>query len=103
MVDKEETDQPTTPKPVHDGDTNPFYGRLPSPGFTDSEEDLECGEASGVCQGCGVTLEPTCERPRTLTIQEFQNYTLAKIVISVCRESFEVKENLSTRKLLRML
>ena len=40
---------------------------------------------------------------RTVTIQEFQNYTLAKIVISVCRESFEVKENLSTRKLLRML
>ena len=71
MVDKEETDQPTTPKPVHDGDTNPFYGRLPSPGFTDSEEDLECGEASGVCQGCGVTLEPTCERPQTL---ENSNY-----------------------------
>ena len=71
MVDKEETDQPTTPKPVHDGDTNPCYGRLPSPGFTDSEEDLECGEASGVCQGCGVTLEPTCERPQTL---ENSNY-----------------------------
>ena len=28
------------------------------------------------------------------TIQEFQNYTLVKIVISVCRESFEVKETL---------
>ena len=63
VVDNEETDKPTTPRPVHDGDlgpvTNPFYGRLPSPGFTDSEEDLEGGETSGVCQGCGVTLEPT--------------------------------------------
>ena len=69
VVDNEETDKPTTPRPVHDGDlgpvTNPFYGRLPSPGFTDSEEDLEGGETSGVCQGCGVTLEPTCTKPQT--------------------------------------
>ena len=47
VVDKEETDQPTTPRPVHDG-------------------DLEGGEAPGVCQGCGVALEPTCTRPGTL-------------------------------------
>ena len=75
VVDKEETDQSTTPRPVHDGDlgpaTNPFYGRLPSPGFTDSEEDLEGGEASGVCQGCGVTLEPTCTRPQTLENSDY--------------------------------
>ena len=44
--------------------TNPFYGRLPSPGFTDSEEELERVEDPRVCQGCGARLELTCERPR---------------------------------------
>ena len=40
---------------------------------------------------------------RTTATQEFQNYILVKSVVSVCRESFGMKENRLTRKLLRML
>ena len=40
--------------------TNPFYGELPSPGFTDSEEEGEQAEDLGLCKGCGTRLELTC-------------------------------------------
>ena len=43
--------------------TNPFYGELPSPGFTDSEGEAEEAEHSGLCEGCGARLELTCTRP----------------------------------------
>ena len=110
VVDKEENDQPTT-NSVQDDDrepvTNPFYGRLPSPGFTDSEEDLEFGEPPGVCQEDVELLSNSHATDhklwRTTTTQEFQNYILVKIVISVYRKSLRVKENPLTRKLLRML
>ena len=43
--------------------TNPFYGELPSPGFTDSEGEVEKVEDFGLCKGCGTRLELTCTRP----------------------------------------
>ena len=43
--------------------TNPFYGELPCPGFTDSEGEVEEVEDFGVCKGCGTRLELTCTRP----------------------------------------
>ena len=43
--------------------TNPFYGELPSPGFTDSEGEVEEAEDFGLCKGCGTRLELTCTRP----------------------------------------
>ena len=43
--------------------TNAFYGRLPSPGFTDSEEEVDDRESLGVCKGCGSKLELTCKKP----------------------------------------
>ena len=43
--------------------TNPFYGELPSPGFTDSEGEAEEAEHSGLCESCGARLELTCTRP----------------------------------------
>ena len=43
--------------------TNPFYGELPSPGFTDSEGEVEKGDDFGLCKGCGTRLELTCTRP----------------------------------------
>ena len=39
--------------------TNPFYGELPSPGFTDSEGEAEEAGHSGLCKGCGTRLELT--------------------------------------------
>ena len=46
--------------------TNPFYGELPSPGFTDSEAEVEEVEDFGLCKGCGTRLELTCTRPSRL-------------------------------------
>ena len=43
--------------------TNPFYGELPSPGFTDSEGEVEKGDDLGLCKGCGTKLGLTCTRP----------------------------------------
>ena len=43
--------------------TNPFYGELPSPGFTDSEGEVGEAEDFGLCKGCGTRLELTCTRP----------------------------------------
>ena len=64
-VDREEEKQGTSVsredlEPI----TNPFYGRLPSPGFTDSEAEVEDNESLGVCKGCGSKLELTCKRPQ---------------------------------------
>ena len=63
-VDQEEKEQPG-PESLEDLEpiTNPFYGKLPSPGFTDSEDEVEESDGFGLCRGCGTKLELTCKRP----------------------------------------
>ena len=62
-VDQEETNEAPVSSEDLEPITNPFYGRLPSPRFADSEEEVDESESLGVCKGCGSKLELTCEKP----------------------------------------